>query len=53
MKRLTIALIGTAMFFAALGLHYVLPRVTDAGHEEWLLRDQPSSGRPDDPGRGS
>ena len=70
MKRLTITLIGTAMFLADLGLHYVLPRVEvvgveraweaasrnvppviDAGHEEWLARDRPSSGRPDDPGQ--
>ena len=30
-----------------------IPPVIDAGHEEWLLRDQPSSGRPNDPGRGA
>lgn len=30
-----------------------IPPVIDAGHEAWLLRDQPSSGRPDDPGRGA
>ncbi len=28
-----------------------IPPVIDAGHEAWLLRDQPSSERPDDPGR--
>ena len=30
-----------------------IPPVIDAGHEAWLLRDQPSSERPDDPGRGA
>jgi hypothetical protein len=30
-----------------------IPPVIDAGHEAWLLPDQPSSGRPDDPGRGA
>jgi hypothetical protein len=30
-----------------------IPPVIDAGHEAWLLRDQPSSGRPNDPGRGA
>lgn len=30
-----------------------VPPVIDAGHEDWLLRDQPSSNRPDDPGRGA
>ena len=30
-----------------------IPPVIDAGHEEWLSRDQPSSRRPDDPGRGA
>jgi glucosamine-6-phosphate deaminase len=30
-----------------------IPPVIDAGHEAWLLRDQPSSGGPDDPGRGA
>jgi len=29
------------------------PPVIDVGHEEWLLRDQPSSGRPNDLGRGT
>lgn len=28
-----------------------IPPVIDVGHEEWLLRDQPSSGRPNDLGR--
>ncbi|WP_071673212.1 DUF1523 family protein [Nioella nitratireducens] len=30
-----------------------VPPVSDAGHEDWLLRDQPTSNRPDDPGRGA
>lgn len=30
-----------------------VPPVIDAVHEAWLLRDQPSSGRPHDPGRGA
>lgn len=30
-----------------------IPPIIDAGHEAWLLRDQPSSRRPDDPGRGA
>lgn len=30
-----------------------MPPVIDAGHEDWLLRDQPTSNRPDDPGRGA
>lgn len=29
------------------------PPVIDAVHEGWLLRDRPSSGQPDDPGRGA
>lgn len=30
-----------------------VPPAIDAGHEDWLLRDQPTSNRPDDPGRGA
>ena len=30
-----------------------VPSIIDAGHEDWLVQDRPSSGRPDDLGRGS
>lgn len=30
-----------------------VPPIIDAGHEDWLQRDHPSSNRPDDPGRGA
>jgi hypothetical protein len=30
-----------------------VPPVIDAGHEDWLRRDQPTWNRPDDPGRGA
>lgn len=30
-----------------------VPQVINAGHEDWLLRDGPHSGRPSDPGEGA
>lgn len=51
--RVSAALACRAEERAREGASRNIPPVIDAGHEEWLLRDQPSSGRPDDPGRGA
>ena len=51
--RVSVALARRAEERARQAVSRNIPPAIDAGHEEWLLRDQPSSGRPDDPGRGA
>jgi hypothetical protein len=50
--RVVAAFAGRAEERAKEAASRTVPPVIDAGHEDWLLCDSPSSARPDDPGRG-